>query len=178
MLKIRSCVAFAALSALTMMGAPGPARAATCTMAGSTALDAAPSVTHATVDDGKIAVWKITVPSGVRGFFHVHPDYGDVDITVCKKDSSTILYHGHNMFDDGQHLPEGNVPCPAGLCTGENVYEWGPPLNPGVYRLEINACFSSKDADNCDYSTIVPNVPPGTLDPIPAIPYQIAYLNN
>jgi hypothetical protein len=42
--------------------------------------------------------------------------------------------------------------------------------------MDVNACFSSKDGPNCDYSDLAGvGVPGGTLDPLPAIPIVIAF---
>ena len=171
--RIAAAVAAAALALAGLGGTSSAFHKGRCTVAGATGTEAN-SVTPSQVEDGKITRHKLVVPKGSVGLFHVRPTYGDLDIMVCKKGKRGHVYYGHNMFDDGMHAPDANVPCPAGLCTGDNLYEWGPPLKPGTYRLDIKACCSSKDGDGCDYSGDIAGQP-GAFDPIPAIPYLLMF---
>ena len=107
-------------------------------------------VTVDTVMEDQINSYKLVVPAGQTAYVTVQPINGDVDIEVCSATGPEHDCSGHNPFPtfDGCHVPELAVPCP--ICIGGST-QYGLPLGPGSYRVDIHNCFSPH-VDGCDYT--------------------------
>lgn len=154
-------VAIVALSALSSM----PAQAA-CSYSGSALTSGAPKVDQ--VDDGQVDTYKIEVKANQVAEILLQAANGDIDMRVCNTANGAEVCYSHNQYPiaDGC-IDEG---------TETDIQDVGPQLSPGKYRITINACWSSKDGDNCDYADPFGDGSgaPGALDPLPAVQYVLS----
>ena len=170
----RLSMVLAAMAALAML-IPGSAVALHDIEGGCNGGGTDPADGAYIIDDGEVHKYKLTVPAGTRGYFHVQALNGDIDVYVC--DAGTHHCVSTNMYPipDGCHAAEL-----SDNSSGLELWGFGNSLAPGTYRVYVQHCFSSQDvpdsgqAGACDYGTIAPGGD-GALDPLPPIVYAMAF---
>lgn len=164
-----------AVALMGAMFAVPTASVAACTTRGAKAMPA-DTPTQGDVDNGQTDAYKLVVPKGKQGMVHVAFLNGDIDISICKVSTARttkVVCYSHNMaaVGDGCHLGnEGSVPDAADIFTTDYLVQWGPPLGPGTYRMNVKHCFSSKDGEGCDYADDITGEK-GAADAAPPIAY-------